>query len=92
MGVGRCGMGISCKGGGSYYSWLVIGDIRKHLSTTPFVPFTILMADGREYPVPRIDHIYVPPAGSRVVVSDDKGLVAVLPGLLITGLAHAGAH
>ena len=65
------------------------GDIRKHFEITPFVPFAIRTADGREYAVPTIDHIYLPPAGGRVVISDDEGVVVVLPGLLISGLVHA---
>lgn len=64
------------------------GDIRKHLEITPFVPFAIRTADGREYAVPTIDHIYIPPTGGRVVISDDEGVVVVLPGLLISGLVH----
>ena len=65
------------------------GDIRKHLVVTPFVPFAVCTADGGEYPVPTIDHIYLPPTGGRVVISDDEGVVTVLPGLLISGLVHA---
>ena len=69
----------------------MIGDIRKHLEITPFMPFRIRTAHGREYPVPTTDHIYLPPGGARVVVSDDEGFVAVLPALLISGLLHAPA-
>jgi hypothetical protein len=65
------------------------GDIRKHLEITPFMPFAIRTADGREYQVPTIDHIYLPPVGGRVVISDDTGVVVVLPGLLISGLVHS---
>jgi len=65
------------------------GDIRKHLEVTPFVPFAVRTAEGREYAVPTLDHIYLPPAGGRVVISDDAGVVVVLPGLLISGLVHA---
>jgi hypothetical protein len=65
------------------------GDIRKHLAITPFVPFAVRTADGREYAVPTTDHIYLPPAGGRVVISDDEGVVVVLPGLLISGLVHS---
>ena len=70
------------------------GDIRNHLQITPFVPFSVRTSDGREYPVPTIDHIYLPPSGGRVVISDDPGVVVVLPGLMITGLVHAngGSH
>lgn len=67
----------------------MIGDIRKHLEITPFVPFRVRTADGQEYPVPTVDHIYLPPGGARVVISDDQGFVAVLPALLISGLIHA---
>jgi hypothetical protein len=34
---------------------------------------------------------YLPPTGGRVVVSDDEGVVVVLPGLLISGLVHSQA-
>jgi hypothetical protein len=73
----------------TYYS--MTGDIRRHLETVPFVPFSIRTADGREYPVPTIDHIYLPPTGGRVVISDHEGTVIVLPGLLISGLVHSSA-
>jgi hypothetical protein len=65
------------------------GDIRKHLEETPFVPFSVRTTDGREYPVPTVDHIYLPPTGGRVVISDDEGVVIVLPGLHISGLVHS---
>ena len=71
----------------------MIGDIRKHLEITPFVPFAVRTADGREYSIPTIDHIYLPPTGGRVVISDHEGVVVVLPGLLISGAVHAsGSH
>jgi hypothetical protein len=66
----------------------MVGDIRKHLQITPFVPFSIRTADGHEYPVPTVDHVYLPPTGGRVVISDNEGVVIVLPGLLISGLVH----
>ena len=39
-----------------------------------------------------IDHIYLPPSGGRVVISDDAGVVVVLPGLMITGLGHTNGR
>ena len=62
----------------------MIGDIRAHLETHPFVPFTINMADGRKVYVPTRDHI----AFARtcvIVIHDDEGW-DVLPGLLMSGL------
>jgi hypothetical protein len=64
------------------------GDIRKHLEVTPFVPFIVRTSDGREYPVPTVDHVYLPPSGGPVVISDEAGVVVVLPGLMITALVH----
>ena len=66
----------------------MVADIRKHIEAVPFVPFAIRVADGREYPVPTIDHVYLPPGGSRVIVADDEGITVVLPALLISGLVH----
>ena len=54
------------------------------------MPFTIRTANGREYPVPTIDHIYLPPRGGRIVISDDDGIVVVLPALLVSGLVQKG--
>ena len=67
----------------------MIGDIRKHLEISPFIPFRVRTADGHEYPVPTLDHIYLPPGNGRVVISDDAGIVVVLPALLISGLLYA---
>jgi hypothetical protein len=70
----------------------MVADIRKHLEAVPFVPFAIRMAGGREYRIPAIDHVYVPPGGSRVVVSDDEGVTIVLPALLISGLVQGSLN
>jgi hypothetical protein len=67
----------------------MVRDIRKHLGVTPFVPFRIRMADGHEYPVPTVDHIYLPPCSTRVIAADDEGMVAVLPALLISGFVQS---
>ena len=50
------------------------------------VPFTLRMADGKEYPVPHPDHISLPPKASYVIVYDDDGHFTVLPLLTMTGL------
>jgi hypothetical protein len=68
----------------------MIEDIRKRLQLTPFVPFSVRTADGQEYPVPMVDHIWLPPGGRRVVISDDRGITVVLPASMISGLIHAG--
>ena len=50
------------------------------------LPFTLRMADGKEYPVPHPDHISLPPNASYVIVYDAEGRFTVLPLLTMTGL------
>ena len=50
------------------------------------IPFTLRMADGREYPVPHRDYLSLPPKASYVIVFDDQGHFTVLPLLTMTGL------
>lgn len=52
------------------------------------IPFTIRMADGKEYFVPHRDYISLPPIGGFVVVFDDKEHVFILPLLTMTGLGY----
>ena len=59
-------------------------DIRKLIHMTPFVPFTIHLADGGQLRVSTVDHIAVAPAGGRVVVFGEKGEYDVLSSLMIT--------
>ena len=66
----------------------MVGDIRKHLEITPFIPFAVRTADGREYPVATIDHIYLPPGAAQIVISDKDGVVVVIPGPLVSGFVH----
>lgn len=50
------------------------------------LPFTLRVADGKEYPVPHPDHISLPPNASYVIVYEDEGHFTVLPLLTMTGL------
>ena len=49
-------------------------------------PFTLRMADRKEYAVPHRDYISLPPNASYVIVYDDQGHFTVLPLLTMTGL------
>ncbi len=62
----------------------MIGDIRKLVHATPFVPFTIHLADGGQLRVPTVDHVAVPPAGGRVFVFGNDDRYDVLSPLLIS--------
>jgi hypothetical protein len=50
------------------------------------VPFTLRMADGKEYRISHSDYISLPPKGGFVIVYDEDGHFTVLPLLTMTGL------
>lgn len=50
------------------------------------VPFTLMMADGKEYTVPHRDYILLPPRAAYAIVHEDDGHFTVLPLLTMTGL------
>jgi hypothetical protein len=64
--------------------------IRELLQASPFRPFVIRMADGREY---RIDHpdfvLASPNEWSYVTVEEPKGRVHLLPPVMITSVELA---
>ena len=62
----------------------MIGDIRKLRQNRPFVPFTIHMADGRNFEVKTIDHFLV--VGFRAVILNDDESIEILPALLMNGI------
>ena len=64
----------------------MIDEIRKQLARVPFVPFSVRTSDGREYSVPTVDYAYITPRGNRVIVTDDKGTVAILGPLHINSV------
>ena len=56
-------------------------------------PFTLRMADGKEFHVPHRDYISLPPRGGFVVVYDhecEDDSFDVLPLLTMTGLRQTG--
>ncbi len=55
-------------------------------------PFTLLMADGREYRVPHRDYLSFPPKAPYVIVYDDVGHFTALPLQTMTGLRVAVAE
>ena len=63
------------------------GEFRRLISAQPFAPFTIHLADGGEARVPTLDHIYVFPTGSRVIVTHDDDTWEVLSPLLMSRIS-----
>jgi hypothetical protein len=62
-------------------------ELRKLAHATPFVPFTIHLADGGFLRVPTGDHIAVPPGGGRVFVFGEGERYEVVSALLITRIS-----
>jgi hypothetical protein len=60
-------------------------ELRQRIKAVPFVPFSIFVADGREFPVPHPDHLLVTSRG-LVVIENDEGLLDILPSLFLSGI------
>ena len=65
----------------------MIQDIYELLHKRPFHPFVVRSTDGREYPVPSVDHASVNPAKTRVTIYDDADGWALLSLAHIAGVA-----
>lgn len=63
----------------------IVAEIKKHLEMAPFRPFAVRTADGHEYPVPTIDHVYLPPGGTGAIIADDQGVTIMIPARLMSG-------
>jgi hypothetical protein len=56
---------------------MTLDEIRRHAKTQPFVPFEIVMVDGRIFRVPHPDFIFVPPVAARttwIIIAGRHGL------------------
>jgi len=69
-----------------------IDELRKCIVASPFVPFTLNIADGRRVPVTGRDFILVPPEqGRTVLVYQRNGELDMLDATLITGVSFESA-
>jgi hypothetical protein len=71
---------------------MLINELRTHVKARPFIPFTVLVADGRSFHVPHEDFISQSPSGRTVIVYNEKSTCAVLDALLVTGLELEAPH
>jgi hypothetical protein len=66
---------------------MTVDKFRDALKTEPFVPFTILTADGRRYPVRSREFVLMPPKAERTfVVAQDPERYVLLDLLMVVGL------
>ena len=61
-------------------------EIKLRLADQPFKPFTVHVADGREFHVPTPDHAHIHPNRKYVSIYTNAGLLSVLPMLLLSGV------
>lgn len=72
---------------------MTIDKLRQALATEPFRPFTILVADGREYRVPSREFITIAPKAERTfVVAHGEEEYTILDLLLVSGLEFGNGH
>jgi len=60
--------------------------LKDFLHKQPFKPFTIFLADGRNYTVHHEDYVAVEPEGRRFAMFDEKGRLAVVNMTMITSI------
>lgn len=60
-----------------------------HSAIEANLPFTISMADGKEYDVPHRDFISFTRKGTSAIVSTEDDRIHVLPLLTMTGISRA---
>jgi len=65
-------------------------DVREHISTVPFEPFSIVTSSGHRFPVPSADHAGTNPRGSRVVIWFDDGGSVTISALHIAAVEKNG--
>ena len=68
---------------------MTIEQLRTTHRAAPFVPFTIRMADGRQFPIPHPDFLSMSPAGRTAVIFHPDGSASIVDLLLMTELELA---
>ena len=65
---------------------MTIEQLRTTHRATPFQPFSIRMADGRQFPIPHPDFLSTSPSGRTAVIFHPDGSASIVDPLLMTEL------
>ena len=65
---------------------MTIEPLKTTLRASPFQPFTIRMADGRQFRVPHPDFLAMSPSGRTAVIFLEDGSASIVDLLLMTEL------
>lgn len=60
--------------------------LRRHLRTVPFEPFSIHMADAREFPIRHPANVVIADRGRTIIVLNPDRMLETLDILLVTSL------
>jgi hypothetical protein len=63
-------------------------DLQELITTVPFFPFVLSVADGRRIPVVGRESILLMPVGHNVVVCQPDGKIDLLDMALVTGASY----
>ena len=63
---------------------MTIEQLRRTHRATPFQPFTIRMADGRQFPIPHPDFLSMSPSGRTAVIFHPDDSASIVDLLLMT--------
>ena len=72
------GEGTGCRQTPEGSAQVTIQQLRKAHETKPFKPFTLRKADGREFPVPHPEFLWIIPAGRTIAVADQDGAADII--------------
>jgi hypothetical protein len=67
-----------------------VSEIREALRNQPFRPFTVHLADGREFPVAHIDFLLISHTERTIIVAKLNGGYEVVYPVMITSLSFSG--
>jgi hypothetical protein len=65
-------------------------DIRKTQRAQPFVPFTLHLADGREFLIRHPELMFVSRNERTIILDDVQGSIEILDPILVVSLSMAG--
>jgi hypothetical protein len=69
---------------------MTLNELRRALIAEPFRPFTIRLADGREYPVPHRNFLFIHPAGRTAIVATIEDASFEIVDILLIASLHFG--
>jgi len=64
-----------------------ISEIRETLRSQPFRPFTIHLADGREFSIEHVDFLLISRSERSIVVADLNGGYEIVDPMMVTSLS-----